>query len=264
MFFVKDLEISAFPHQLFVDDRTDRFIGESMPSINVISTELFIKTNFDEPLRGDYLKAFWTPVDSGEFTFQVLLGQLESLLQKYKFDIHCETTLVAPLHADLNIVCAHGGSNISETEWFYANDQPLIETSSIVGQGKLLILLVCHSGTITQTNYDNAMHTIIKRYIQMGYNSVVAPMWSLSTEIIPMWLSTFLECMEAGNYVVDAVFKANMQIKSEFIAPSAWACLHLFGNPYLQIGDKARIELLDESQQVDLKDQTYQVESKYD
>lgn len=251
MFFVKDLEMAAFPHQLFVDDRTDRFIGESLPSVNVISTELFIKTNFDEPLREDYSKTFWTPVDSGEFTFQVILGQLESLFQKYTFDVHCETTPVVPLQADLNIVCAHGGSNISETEWFYANDQPLIETSNIVGQGKLLILLVCHSGTFTQTNYDNAMHTIVKRYIQMGYSSVVAPMWSLSTEIIPTWLSTFLECVEAGDYVVDAVFKANMQVKDEFIAPSAWACLHLFGNPYLRISDKARIELIDESEQVD-------------
>lgn len=251
MFFVKDLEMATFPHQLFVDNRSDRFIGESMPTANVISTELFIKTNFDEPLRGDYSKAFWTPVDSGEFTFQVILGQLDIFLQKYKFEVHCETTPVVPLHADLNIVCAHGGSNISETEWFYANDQPLIGTSSIVGQGKLLILLVCHSGAIIQTKYDNAMHTIVKRYIQMGYSSVVAPMWSLSTEIIPTWLSTFLECMEAGDYVVDAVFNANMQIKGEFIAPSAWACLHLFGNPYLQINNKARIEFIDKLQQVD-------------
>lgn len=251
MFFVKDLEIATYPHQLFIDDRNDKFIGEMMPTANVISTELFIKTNFEEPLRGDYSKAFWTPVDSGEFTFQVVLGNLQNLFHNYKFDVHCEITPAIPLNADLNIVCAHGGSNISETEWFYANEQPLIETSSIIGKGKLLILLVCHSGTITQTNYDNAMHTIVKRYIQMGYSSVIAPMWSLSTEIIPTWLSTFLEWMENGYYVVDAVFEANKKIKNEFIAPQAWACLHLFGNPYLQIGDKARIDFKDELQNVE-------------
>lgn len=246
MLLVKDIEIAAYPHQLFIDNRIDQFIGVMMPTANVISTELFIKTNFEEPLREDYSKAFWTPVDSGEFTFQVVLGNLEPLFQNYMFDVHCEITPAVPLNADLNIVCAHGGSNISETEWFYANDKPLIETSSIVGKGKVLILLVCHSGTITQTHYDNAMHTIVKRYIQMGYSSVIAPMWSLSTDIIPTWLSAFLEHMESRDYVVDAVFKANMKIKDEYIAPSAWACLHLFGNPYLQIGDKARIELIDE------------------
>jgi hypothetical protein len=90
------------------------------------------------------------------------------------------------------------------------------------------------------------MHTIVKRYIQMGYSSVVAPMWSLSTTIISTWLSAFLERMEARDYVVDAVYKANMQVRSEFISPSAWACLHLFGNPYLQVGDKSRIEFINE------------------
>ena len=241
MLFVKDLEVGAFPHQLFIDNRTGLFIGNRIPTANVISTELFIKTNFEEPLVRDYSKSFWSPVDSGEFTFSMILGQLEDLLLKYKFDVHCETTPASPLQSDLNIVCAHGGSNISETEWFYANEEPLIETSKIVSQGKLLILFVCHSGTITHTNYDNAMHTIVKRYLQMGYSSVVAPMWSLPTTIIPIWLSVFLECIEDEDYVVDAVYKANMRVKSEFTAPSAWACLHLFGNPYLSIAGNARL-----------------------
>ncbi len=245
IFFMKDLEISHFPHQLFVDNRNNLFVGECRPTANVISTELFFKTNFKEPLHKDFSKAFWIPTDSGEFTFQVILSKLEEAFQKYKIDIHCESSPITPLHSDLNIICAHGANNISETEWFYANGKPLIETNSIIGKGKLLILLVCHSGTITQSFQDNAMHTIIKRYIQMGYSSVIAPMWSLATDIIPKWLSTFLKYMEAEDYVVDAVFKANMQVKDEFIAPSAWACLHLFGNPYLQICDKPRIEILE-------------------
>ena len=244
MFFIKDLEVSTFPHQLFVNNRSNRFVGEEMPTANVISTELFIKTNFDEPLKRDYSKAFWVPVDSGEFTFTVILEQLEKCLLKYKFDVHCETTPKFPLHADLNVICAHGGSNISVTEWFYANEQPIIETSKIVDKGRLLILFVCHSGSITYTNYDNAMHTIVKRYIQMGYSSVIAPMWSLATTIIPTWLSSFLDNMDAGSYIVDAVYKANMQVRNECVAPSAWACMHLFGNPYLQITEKSRLEIV--------------------
>jgi len=37
---------------------------------------------------------------------------------------------------------------------------------------------------------------------------------------------------------VDAVFQANMEVKKQLITPSAWACLHLFGNPYMKISDK--------------------------
>ena len=47
--------------------------------------------------------------------------------------------------------------------------------------------------------------------------------------------------MENGEYIIDAVFKANMALKNEFVAPSAWACLHLFGNPYTCIADNPRI-----------------------
>jgi len=47
-----------------------------------------------------------------------------------------------------------------------------------------------------------------------------------------------MEVVDAGGYVVDAVFQANMEVKKQFITPSAWACLHLFGNPYMKIADK--------------------------
>lgn len=244
LFFVKDLEISAFPHQLIIDSRSEQFIGEILPSANIISTELFIKTNFEEPLPKDYSKSFWSPVDSGELTFSSILACLDTIFQDYSFDVHCEITPAYPLHSDLNVICAHGGRNISETEWFYANETPLIESDRIVTKGKLLILFVCHAGTITRNEHDNAMHTIVKRYLQMGYSSVVAPMWSLPTTILSTWLSSFLVSMDAGDYVVDAVFNANMVVKDEFVAPSAWACLHLYGNPYLRIGEKARLSLV--------------------
>lgn len=72
----------------------------------------------------------------------------------------------------------------------------------------------------------------------MGYSSVVAPMWSLNVDIIPIWLPVFMQIIDAEGYVVDAVYKANMEVNKQFITPSAWACLHLFGNPYLKIADE--------------------------
>ena len=72
----------------------------------------------------------------------------------------------------------------------------------------------------------------------MGYSSVIAPMWSLSTEILPLWLESFMQVIQNGEYVIDAVFKANQDVKSKYISPAAWACLHLFGNPYLRIDEK--------------------------
>lgn len=237
--FVKDMELESYPHQLFVDERLSEFVGQRMPTANIISTELLIKTNRSELLLPhNFSRSFWTPIQSGEITFSGIKSHLANTLSEYQFLI-CETNIpVKPLSSDMNIVCAHGGKNISESEWFYANSQPIIDTDKIVGSGKLLILFVCHSGSAIYKEYDGAVHTIVKRYIRMGYKSVIAPMWSLSAEILPLWLATFMDHFMHGEYIIDAVFHSNMAIKEKFVSPSAWACLHLFGNPYLQVGNK--------------------------
>lgn len=139
------------------------------------------------------------------------------------------------------MLCAHGATDISKTEVFYVDDKPLLDTLDFVGRGKVAIMFICHSGSITQSVFDSAMHTMVRRLILKGYSSVVAPMWSQPTDIITPWLNTFLESLEAGEYIIDAVFKANMRVKELFIAPSAWACLHLFGNPYMRVADEPRL-----------------------
>lgn len=233
----KDMTVAAYPHQLFVDNNRNEFVGCVMPSCNIISTEVLIKTNFEMPLNKDFSCAYWTPLDSEEFTFAMIKAQLEETLTQYKFVCNDATNPLKPIDSEINIACAHGGVDISNSSWFYADDKPIIETEKIIGKGKLLILFVCHSGSINLPDYDNAMHTLIKRYIRMGYSSVIAPMWSLNTEILPIWLKEFMGSVKNGSFVIDALFKANMAVKEQYISPEVYACLHLFGNPFLQIGD---------------------------
>lgn len=234
----KDMDVAAFPHQLLVDSNRNEFVGSLLPSCNIISTEILIKTNFEEPLHKDFSCAYWSPLDSDEFTFAMIKSHLEETLAKYNFECNDKRNPLRPIDSEINIACAHGGADISSTSWFYADDKAIVETEKIIGKGKLLILFVCYSGTITRPDYDNAMHTIIKRYIQMGYSSVIAPMWSLNTEILPIWLETFMSEVKKGEFVIDALYHANMAVKEQYISPEVYACLHLFGNPFLQIGDK--------------------------
>lgn len=244
---VKDMELEPYPHHLFVDGRTDEFIGKVRPTANVISTELLIKTNrSDLQLPMNFSKSFWIPVSSGEITFSGIKDHLEETLLQYQFHVVEDILPLKPLSSDLNIVCAHGGKNISESEWFYANSQPIIDTSKIVGNGKILVLLVCHSGSAVYKDYDGAVRTFIKRYVRMGYKSIIAPMWSLPIDILPLWVSTFMDRFSGGEYIIDSVFHANMAVMEKFIAPSAWACLHLFGNPYLQVEKNKDIPRNDE------------------
>lgn len=203
----KDMNVAAYPHQLFVDNSRNEFVGCVMPSCNIISTEVLIKTNFEQPLNKDFSCAYWTPLDSEEFTFAMIKAQLKETLTQYKFVCNDATNPLKPIDSEINIACAHGGVDISNTSWFYADDKPIIETEKIIGKGKLLILFVCHSGSINLPDYDNAMHTLIKRYIRMGYSSVIAPMWSLNTEILPTWLKEFMDSVKNGSFVIDVCLK---------------------------------------------------------
>lgn len=240
----KDMDVAAYPHQLFVDINRNEFVGGLLPSCNIISTEVFIKTNFEKPLSQNFSCAYWTPLNSQEFTFDMIKAQLEDTLTLYNFVSNDSTNPLSPINAEINVVCAHGGVDISNTSWFYADGKPIIETDKIIGKGKLLILFVCHSGSINRPDFDNAMHTLVKRYIRMGYSSVIAPMWSLNTEILPLWLKSFMEFIQHGCFVIDALFKANMAVKEEYVSPEVYACLHLFGNPFLQIADKPVLSVI--------------------
>lgn len=237
LFFIKDIELAPIPHQLLIDERTNKFVGENWPSANVISTESFIKSNFNDPLPKGYSKSYWSPVGK-EGTFVAIKEHLQQLLDDYHFELDDNDEPVQPLHSDLNIICVHGADNISDTEWFYAGHTPIVNSNKVVGPGKVLVMFACHSGSISYQHYDHSIHTIVKRYLRMGYSSVVAPMWSLNVDIIPIWLPVFMQIIDAEGNVVDAVYKANMEVKKQFITPSAWACLHLFGNPYLKIADE--------------------------
>lgn len=237
VFFVKDLKFAAIPHQLIIDERSNMFVGETHPTANVISTEFLIKSNFNDPLPKSFSKSYWSPLNK-ETTFAIVRDSLNDTFKKYKFSVDDNDEPIQPLHADLNVICVHGSDNISETEWFYAGGAPLVNSDRLIDVGKVLVLFTCHSGSCTYQHFDNAMHTIVKRYLRMGYSSVVAPMWSLNIEILPIWLDTFMNVLNAGKYVVDAVYQANMKVKEQFVSPAAWACLHLFGNPYTQIADE--------------------------
>ena len=187
---------------------------------------------------------FWIPLDSGDIALNQMWSHLEDRISTFGMNIFTTKSLDEQLNGEMNIVCAHGAKSIDQMEWFYANDEPIKDVDDIIGGGKLLILLVCHAGTMSSGYYDTAVHSVTKRFIRKGYCSVVAPVWSLSTEIVPLWLEIFMnELHNKRAYVIDAVYRANMAVKEEFIAISAWACMHLYGNPYLQINEEPSLSL---------------------
>jgi hypothetical protein len=72
----------------------------------------------------------------------------------------------------------------------------------------------------------------------LGYQAVIAPFWSLHIDIPPLWLPVFLQHLNKGETISKSAYHANTAVYNVYAAPGAWACLHIYGNPYLRVNLK--------------------------
>lgn len=230
---VKDMELSKFPHNLFLNQDGD-FVAKRIPVTNVLSTEWFIQSS-RKPLPNKFSKSIWIPTESGDYTLNYLFSNIEESIKENEFETFIQTELESPLASDINIVCSHGTKNISEIQVVYHEHQPTYNLDTIIGKGKILIFFVCYSGSMQTDFYRNDVTSLIKRYISKGYEAIIAPFWALEVTIPGYWLPTFSQSLNEGKTISTAVFEANKKVYERYPTPAAWACLHLYGNPNLRI-----------------------------
>ena len=233
LFIVKDMQLSLFPHNLFIN-QDGNFISQIMPVTNILSTEWFLKTKNTTPLQNNYSKSIWIPIDSGDFPLSYLYSKMKDTLNANSFEIHTELNLSSPLSSDINIICSHGDRDISEIQVVSQEGNITYNLNSIIGKGKILIFIVCHSGSMKTEFFKNSATSLMKRFIAKGYDSIIAPAWAFNVTIIEHWLPEFMDQINSGTQIDQAVFLANKNVYERYPTPAAWACLHLFGNPFLR------------------------------
>ena len=154
------------------------------------------------------------------------------------FNINIQTTIApsASLNSDVNILISHGSRDISTSHNISPGEgTTLVGTDLLISRGSILILFICHSGSMTKALFRDKVMSLIRQYFQAGCQAIVAPLWSLHVSVPPIWLPAFINSIENNDTVAEAVHKANMEVYSINKNPGAWACLHLYGNPYIKI-----------------------------
>ena len=232
IFVVLDMRISEFPHNL-IQNKYGNFEYLNRPICNILSLEWFI--NYNRPRLDNVIrKSIWIPTEGGDFTINLLNSKLEETLKNNSFDIYTDLIIKKPLNAEINIVCSHGSNDISLTQMIFPNENPLLNLSTVIDQGKILIFFVCHSGSIKQTPFQNTISSLVKNYINRGYSAVIAPFWALHVNVPGIWLPKFLESLDDGHNVNFAVHLANLDVYKKYPHFAAWGCLHLYGDGSLK------------------------------
>ena len=229
---VKDMELARFPHNLILDENGS-FIHAKKPITNILSTEWFISCKNDVTINNDFSKSIWIPTEDDDLTINKLFDSLKPELVKNKFFIYRDIDISEPISTELNIICSHGGKDIASHQIISSGQRYLENLDKIVGQGKILIFFVCHSGSYNNEYFRNNITSIVKTYISLGYKAVIAPFWSLHVNIPKIWLESFIKALNKGLNISNSLFKANKSVSKKYPTPAAWACMHLYGNPYL-------------------------------
>jgi hypothetical protein len=73
---------------------------------------------------------------------------------------------------------------------------------------------------------------LVKRLLDNGCRTVVAPPWPLRTDVPPRWLPAFLESWSASAPVIDACFDANAAVRAALgDDPATDLAMAVYGDP---------------------------------
>ena len=233
---VKDMDLSKFPHNLILDNNGN-FISSYKPMVCVPSIEWFIESGQADVFLGKpYTTSLWIPTDSGDYALNLLWSRLSNAISGFNINIQTTIAPSASLNSDVNILISHGSRDISTSHNISPGEgTTLVGTDLLISRGSILILFICHSGSMTKALFRDKVMSLIRQYFQAGCQAIVAPLWSLHVSVPPIWLPAFINSIENNDTVAEAVHKANMEVYSINKNPGAWACLHLYGNPYIKI-----------------------------
>jgi hypothetical protein len=238
---VKDMTVSELPHNFLLNEKRE-MLALNASITNILSVEWLNAKLKESKQTTTNDKSIYIPIEGGDLTINMLYESIKETLEKHSVTVATTLTNFSPITSTINIVSSHGNKDISSTQVFYPNDNHVIHNlNGILGAGKILILLVCHSGSTKEFFFRNEIASLIKRYLSNGYEAVIAPFWALHINIPPLWLPVFLTLIDEGKEVSEAVYEANKVVHDSFPTPAAWTCMHLYGNPFFQI-DKANAQ----------------------
>lgn len=230
---IKDVTISRFPNNLIMNSNLD-FITENNYISQIFTVDWFINETKKKNDIHNLIPKMWIPTKTNDWTLLNLQSKLETLTTNFTIDVYTDIYPEKALDNDINIFIAHGANDISSNEFLYTNNQPIANLDMLIGQGKLALLFICHSGSMNKEILAYSTISLIKHFLTKNYSSIIAPFWALHIDIVPLWLENFLNELNTGAYVSDAFQKANHIIYEKYKRPGLGSCLHLYGNPHLK------------------------------
>ncbi|PSU86714.1 hypothetical protein C0W42_19705 [Photobacterium kishitanii] len=226
-----DVAFSKYPHNLIKINNKVR--STLQPISSPLSLDNYVNNNANT-INIENINV-WAPVKEQDYAIQMAYSKLKVDIEEFNCDFYEDLVPIFHQDSDVNIFISHGGRDGSSGfNGVFPSDGKVFLSNDIFGTGKVALLFICHSGSIVDNMFSNSCHTLVKSLLEQGYETVIAPSWSLNVCIPGVWTKALLNKLNEGVFLSQAVFYANKEVSNEYPPQSAWAAMHLFGNPHLK------------------------------
>lgn len=232
-------KVQQLPVNLFLYE--NGFLGEVKPTCYVPSLSWLRTSNQNDPPK--YKRTAWIST-SNSFTDVLTrtLGRLEGVFSKYGFDISTQDIDAEFCsNSEITVLTAHGGL-IEKNEYFHkVSDEQGFKAcprtiASKVRNCEVVILFVCSGGRLDKNPYSDTSFGLSKMLLDSGCKTVIASSWPLNSQIVDIWLNSFMGEWVSGKCSTDACLAANLSVASRFsyFAGEALA-MFVYGDPRTKI-----------------------------
>lgn len=240
--FVTDSKLQQLAFNLLWVENDFAGRGRAIASAPSLS---WLKSARTQPLQSNGNRKAWISADlDQEGTLSSIGRWLQPTFDASNISLNTAAALPEDLAgSQLVVIAAHGSVAHGEPFFHQVSDEgnlrilasDLADSLRNVG---VVILFVCSGGRNDKHPAANMTIGLARQLLDRGCSTVVASPWPLASAITPRWFPAFLERWDAGDQVIDAVFKANQEVgKATGYDPARFLALHVFGDPFRRIVD---------------------------
>jgi hypothetical protein len=236
---VPDVRLSSFPMNLL--RLGNEFMGAVQP-VSIIPNLSWLASRTRQPRTMTGRRIAWIsdalPQGDESPALGPLAERLEPITAEHGIVFSRSPQIPRDLsQADVAIVTAHG-SLLPDARFFQVLRDNARERWSpraiadAVANAGCVVMFVCSAGRHDEHPRARATVGLTRLLLDRQVRAVVASPWPLDTRVPPRWLPTFLNWLDHGEPISDAVFAANLDVSNHFGGnPPHALAMHLYGDP---------------------------------
>ena len=236
---VADVRYQAFPANLIRVG--DSFAGRAGPVATAPSLAWLTAARAAGPV-GDGRRVAWiSEADETGKTLSLLVSRLEPDLVANGFEVDTGPRIPPTFKgASLAVVAAHGGVHPDGRYFQSISDEGRLRTTGddladALRNIDVVVLFVCSAGRADRHPTANTSLGLAKRILDRGSRAVIASPWPLDSQIVGRWFEAFIAAWDAGESLIEAVFKANQIIDHHSSGnPAQGLAMSVYGDPLVR------------------------------